>query len=198
MKSDYKGWDEIYRSYPLEELGWELGKPRPILVEFLEKGRIKNGRALDVCCGLGTNTIYLASNGFEVTGIDISSKAIEYVKHKAEQSNVKIDLITQSFTDISFQNETFDFIFDMGCFHHVYIEDRQPFIRGIHRVLKKEGKYLLTCFSYKNGPGWNHFTKDQLINLFSDYFALEELRHYGSIEGDGVKRFFYSILMKKD
>jgi hypothetical protein len=38
MCSNYAEWDEYYRKYHLEELGWELGKPRPILVEFLEKG----------------------------------------------------------------------------------------------------------------------------------------------------------------
>lgn len=40
----YSEWDEYYKEYPLNELGWELGKPRPLLVEFVEKGLIKNAR----------------------------------------------------------------------------------------------------------------------------------------------------------
>ena len=196
MSSISDEWDQIYRKYPLEELGWELGKPRQILVEFVEKGLIKKGKALDICCGAGTNTVYIAKQGFEVTGIDISPTAIKYAKKKAAQARVKIDLRVQNFLDLVFGDEEFDFVFDMGCFHHVKVEDRHTFIGGVHRVLKKGGDYMLTCFSYRNGKAWNHFTKKQLIDLFSDSFEMGEFRHYPSVEGDGVIRYFYTVLMK--
>lgn len=72
---------------------------------------------------------------------------------------------------LPFDDERFDFVFDMGCFHHVMIEDRERFIRGLCRVLKAaKGQYLLICFSDKNGPAWNHFTKQQLTQYFSERF----------------------------
>ena len=125
MMADYSDWDKVYRKYPLEELGWELGKPRPLLVEYMQKGLIPKGKALDICCGAGTNTVYLAQNGFEVTGIDISKTALEMAKKKAHQAKVNINFLTESFIDLSFSDEEFDFVFDMGCFHHVEVEDRQ-------------------------------------------------------------------------
>ena len=73
----YRDWDQFYRDYPLEELGWELGKPRPILVEYMQAGLLPKGSALDICCGAGTNTVYLAQNGIQVTGIDISRTAMK-------------------------------------------------------------------------------------------------------------------------
>ena len=197
MDSNYDEWDKIYRENPLKSLPWELGRPRPILVELVEKKRIQKGKALDICCGAGTNTVYLAEKGFEVTGIDISSKAIEYAKRKAKQANVKIDFKVQNFLDLPFGDEKFDFVFDMGCFHHVEIEDRPKFIKGVHRVLKNGGNYLLTCFSYKNGPAWNHFTRKQIKDLFSSLFEIKEIRHTSSIEGDGYKRYFYAVFMEK-
>lgn len=197
MSSNYEEWDKIYRNYALESLGWELGKPRPILVEFVENGLIKKGKALDICCGAGTNTLYLAKKGFEVTGIDISPKAIEYAKRKAQQANAKINLMVQSFVNLPFGNEEFDFVFDMGCFHHVEIEDRTKFVMGVHRVLKRGGSYMLTCFSYKNGPAWNHFTRKQILDFFSQFFEIAEIRHISSMEGDGVRRYFYVVLMEK-
>ena len=186
----------IYRKYPLEELGWELGKPRQILVEFVEKGLIKKGKALDICCGAGTNTVYLAKQGFEVTGIDISPTAIEYAKAKAAQAKVKIFFRVQDFLQLPFGDEEFNFVFDMGCFHHVKVQDRRTFIAGVHRVLKNGGDYMLTCFSYRNGQAWNHFTKKQLVDLFSSLFDMGEFRHYPSVEGEGVIRYFYTVLMK--
>ena len=195
--SDYTEWDEYYREYPLEELGWELGKPRPILVEYMEKGLIPKGRALDICCGAGTNTVYLAQNSFYVIGIDISRTAIEIAKKKAHQAKVDISFLEESFIDLPFIDAAFGFVFDMGCFHHVGIEERPKFIAGVHRVLKEGGVYMLTCFSYKNGRGWNHFTRQQIVDLFSGHFELGAIRHYPSLEGDGVIRFFYTVLMKK-
>ena len=197
MDSDYEEWNEIYRGYPLEALPWELSRPRKVLVDLVEKGITKKGKALDICCGAGTNTVYLAQKGFLVTGIDISSKAIEYAKKKAEQANVKIRFIEQNFLELPFEDEEFIFVFDMGCFHHVKIEDRSTFIRGVHRVLKKGGYYLMVCFSCKNGPAWNHFTKKQILQLFSDYFGVKEIKHISSVEGNGYRRYFYSVLMKK-
>ncbi|MCW3995547.1 MAG: class I SAM-dependent methyltransferase [Candidatus Bathyarchaeota archaeon] len=109
--SNYRQWDEYYREYPLEDLGWELGKPRPILVEYVEKGLIPKGKALDICCGAGTNTVYLAKNGFEVTGIDISRTAVEIAKQKARQANVSVNFLVESFINLSFSSEQFVFIF---------------------------------------------------------------------------------------
>jgi hypothetical protein len=37
MVSGYGECDEVYRNYPLDKLGWELGKPSPLLVEYVEK-----------------------------------------------------------------------------------------------------------------------------------------------------------------
>jgi SAM-dependent methyltransferase len=197
VSSSYDEWDEIYRRYPLNQLGWELGKPRPILVEFVEKGLIPMGKALDLCCGAGTNTVYLAEKGFEVTGIDISPTALEFAKAKAAQAEVKIDFSVQNFVELPFRDGIFNFVFDMGCFHHVEPSDRHKFILGVHRVLKTGGVYMLTCFSHRNGLGWNHFTRQQLVDLFSGHFMFEEVRHISSVEGDGVTRYFYTVLMKK-
>jgi ubiquinone/menaquinone biosynthesis C-methylase UbiE len=194
--SDYREWDQFYRDYPLEELGWELGKPRPILVEYMKKGLLPGGKALDLCCGAGTNTIYLAQNGYDVAGIDISTTALRIVLAKAETAKVNISFLNGSFVDLPFDERRFDFVWDMGCFHHVTVQDREKFIAGVYRVMKPSGAYMLTCFSYRNGPGWNHFTKHQLINHFGDSFLLDEFRHYPSLEGDGAIRFFYTVLMK--
>ncbi|MEW6222027.1 MAG: hypothetical protein AB1476_01710 [Candidatus Hadarchaeota archaeon] len=65
-------WDFIYRTLPPEEIPWEAGRPDPDLVTLVRKKKIKKGRVLDTCAGLGTHSIYLAKRGFEVSGIDIS------------------------------------------------------------------------------------------------------------------------------
>lgn len=197
MSNSYNKWDLIYQKNPLNTLGWELGRPRPILVKIIEKGLINKGKALDLCCGAGTNCIYLAKKGFKVTATDISSIALQYAYERIKKENLIINLIRSSFVNLSFCSEIFDLIFDMGCFHHVAIEDRISFIEGVSQVTKRNGYYLLTCFSEKNGPSWNHFTENQLIEIFSPFFKIVKIMHYSSLEGDNVIRYFYTILMKK-
>lgn len=192
----YSDWDEIYRDLPVNQWGWELGKPRPLLVELVENGEIPTGCALDLCCGAGTNTVYLVTKGFAVTGIDISPTALRLAKEQAAQANVQINFLNGSFVDLAFADGVFDFVFDMGCFHHVEVEDRSPFIAGLCRVLKPGGLYMFTGFSDKNGPGWNHFTEPQIRRLFS-ILDIKWVRQVPSLEGDGVIRHFYTALMRK-
>jgi ubiquinone/menaquinone biosynthesis C-methylase UbiE len=194
--SKYKDWDDVYRNYPAEALPWELGKPRKTLIDLIENGRIQPGSALDACCGLGTNTVYMAQKGFNVTAIDISKHALKRAQQKARRAKAEIEFVLASFVMLPFKDAAFNFVFDMGCFHHVEVEDRPEFIKGVRRALRPDSKYLLVCFSDKNGRAWNHFTKEQIAQYFSREFKLASLDHFGSVEGDGYTRFFYSVLMQ--
>jgi ubiquinone/menaquinone biosynthesis C-methylase UbiE len=138
----------------------------------------------------------MAQNGFDVTAIDISKHALKQAMQKTRKAKVEIKFVLASFVTLPFKDDAFDFIFDLGCFHHVEVEDRPEFIHGIRRVLKPESKYMLICFSDRNGPAWNHFTKEQIVRHFSGKFKLIDLDHFGSVEGDGYTRFFYSVLMQ--
>jgi len=196
--SSYKDWDRVYREYSLEELPWELGKPRETLVNLVESGRIKPCKALDICCGAGTNTVYLAQRGFDVTAMDISRQAIKYAEQKVGRAKVEMQSVLGNFITLPFKSEEFYFVFDMGCFHHVMVEDRERFIQGLCRVLKPEkGQYLLICFSDRNGPAWNHFSKEQIRKYFSSCFKIQSIEHFGSVESDGFIRFFYAVLMQR-
>lgn len=189
-----KGWDRIYHRYSPESLPWELGRPRSILVEMVESGQVTPSRALDLCCGAGTNLIYLAKKGFDVTALDVSDKAVEYSRKNAHEAKVEMNLVVGDFLYLPFRSKEFGFIFDFGCFHHVEVENRIDFINGVFRVLKSSGRYCLVCFSYRNGSAWNHFRKEQIVDLFGDYF--EWTRHVSSVESDGVTRYFYEFLMR--
>jgi ubiquinone/menaquinone biosynthesis C-methylase UbiE len=154
-------------------------------------------KVLDLCCGAGTNPVYLAKRGFDIIALDISDKAVSYAKEKAVKEKVNINFLVGDNLKLPFRSEEFDFAFDFGCFHHVEPNDRTTFIAGVQRVLKAKSTYFMVCFSYKNGPAWNHFRKEQIFELFTDYFDIEWINHVSSIEGDNVKRYFYEVLMER-
>ncbi len=192
-----KGWDRIYHHYRPNSLPWELGTPRKVLVELVESGRIKPCKVLDLCCGAGTNPIFLAKTGFNVTALDVSDRAVEYARKKAGEAKAGVNFVVADFLNLPFKGTGFKFAFDFGCFHHVESDDRTTFIEEVNRVLKPEATYFMVCFSHKNGPAWNHFTKEQIVELFKDYFNIEWTRHVSSVEGDNVRRYFYEVLMEK-
>ena len=195
--SHNRGWDGAYHRYPLRRLPWELGRPREILVDLVKSGRVGPSETLDLFCGAGTNPVYLAERGFQVTALDISDRAVELTIEKADQAEVNIYTLIGDFVSLPFTDEKFDFVFDFGCFHHVEIRNRAAFIDGVHRVAKTGGTYLMVCFSDKNGRAWNHFSREQIVELFGDHFEFESIDHVSSLEGDGITRYFYEVLMSK-
>lgn len=68
MNDKMDHWDAMYRK-PVEDIPWEIAEPPQELVELIESGSIKPGRVLDVACGTGNYSLYLAQHGFTVTGM---------------------------------------------------------------------------------------------------------------------------------
>ena len=79
---DLTGWDERYAT---QELRWT---PTPLLVETAKS--LKPGRALDLACGTGRNAVWLAAQGWAVTGVDGSPAAIKAVRARDRRVNAQV------------------------------------------------------------------------------------------------------------
>ena len=75
----YGIWEKYYRETPLEKIPWQKTQA-DYFTKLIDSNRIKPGAALDLGCGTGMKSIYLAQKGFKVTGIDISETAIKIAK----------------------------------------------------------------------------------------------------------------------
>ena len=86
-QADREKWDTRYRegSYGTRTY------PSEFLVEWLP--RLPRGRALDVACGAGRNTLYLAEAGYEVDAVDISNVALERLQETARTRGLKVTCI---------------------------------------------------------------------------------------------------------
>lgn len=178
--ADKDWWNEVYRKP--EEIPWDIGVPSEQLVEVVEKGEIKPCPALDVCCGTGTEAIYLAKNGFEVSAIDISKEAIKIAEKKAREASVKIDFRIGSVLEIPFPDNSFGFVNDRGCFHVFAPEYRKWFADEIRRVMRQGGIYLLRCFSDKEPGSWGPYriSKQEIVNTFSNFeINIEDITLHG-------------------
>jgi len=75
-------WEKIYqgRTRP------PTGRPNPILARVAEP--LPGGRALDLGCGLGDDTLWLARQGWQVTAVDVSTTAVAQVAQRAAEAGV--------------------------------------------------------------------------------------------------------------
>jgi ubiquinone/menaquinone biosynthesis C-methylase UbiE len=194
-----RSWESVYKKGPLEQLPWEEGRPSAELVGLIQSGIIERGAVLEVCCGSGTNAIYLAKHGFTSYGIDISPTAIAYAQDKAAQEAVNCNLIQGDATRLPYPDNAFTLVFDRGCFHSIQTRKRKSFIGGIHRVLIPGGKYQLLCFSSKDhlslGAPYSFSPKD-IRRYFSPKFKIHHIKELATGR-NGVKHYFLSVLMEK-
>ena len=183
--------DEIYRNMPLEEIPWNIETPPDALVELVESGKVKPCKTIDLGCGAGNYAIYLASIGFDVTGIDISPSAIKIAKENAKKKGVKCNfLVADVIGDLDEVKQAFDFAYDWELLHHIYPEKRKKYVENVYRILNPRGEYLSVCFSEKDpqfgGSGKYRETplgtilyfssEDELRDLFEPYFNIKELK----------------------
>ena len=158
---------------------WTRTEPPPELVQLIENGKIKPCKAIDIACGEGFYSIYLASRGFNVTGIDLSKKAIQYAKENAVSRRINARFVELDIDDLDQLNETFDFVLEWGLLHHrMPIEKVKQYIKRVAQVLNKNGKYLSMCFNEQSpefeGVGVKCRTGIRGLKLY--YFSQEELR----------------------
>ena len=199
MKKEKNDWERIYKEQSLEEIPWHSEEPAEYLVDLVNHKKVKIGLALDVCSGAGTNAVYLAKRGFEVTGIDISQMATKHAERRAKEAGVsrRCTFFSGDVLRTKLPKNRFDFIFDRGCYHHISKEDKPKFVKIVSDSLKQGGKYFLACFSDKN-PAWEkNVSQREIRDHFSNYFDIGNIRDFPATEKTGRKLHFYLVLMTK-
>lgn len=177
-------WERYYQETPLEKIPWQKTQA-DYFTQVIEAGKIKPGSTLDLGCGTGAKSIYLAKRGFGVTGVDISETAIKYAKENARRAKVKVKFIVADATDLSFlKDKKFDFVLDWANLHGIPKSKRKKYVSEIVKHTKKGGKLLLRCFS-KSGVKKEFasrrmgtiylFSIKDIESLFSKHFKVLEI-----------------------
>jgi len=190
-------WDDLYKFRRLDEIPWHSGQPDKYLVRLVKEKNIEKGWVLDMCSGDGTNSIYLASRGFKVIGIDISPTAVEIARARCLKRKLSCDYVVGNVLDLKL-GKKFSFVLDRGCFHHISTKKKPNYARLVNGLLKKKGKFFLLCFSEKNPPYKKNLSREDIRDYFSDYFHIHFIKDSIHKEpSSGRKRYLYASFMEK-
>jgi len=159
-------WDLDYASGNFRH--WEPNPTSPELAALMTAGLIaKNSKILDVGCGGGLDTIFMAEQGFSVVGIDLSRKALQIAKKRGDKVHVKIDWLLGSVFDMPIESQTITFITDRGLFHLIEDADRAKYSSEMFRVLRPQGFFLIRGASRDAGQErFNPVTEEAIDRFF--------------------------------
>jgi len=97
-------WDERYAA---EE---QLFSGRPNTVLVAEASDLQPGRALDIGCGEGADAVWLATQGWTVTGLDVSRVALDRAASNAKNAGVEVDWLHSGLVEASLPAGGFDLV----------------------------------------------------------------------------------------
>lgn len=103
------------------------------LLQF--EGYLEGKKVIDAGCGSGKDCLYLADQGYQVTGIDASEKMIDQASKRVKGCTFK----KMALEELSFKDSTFDGIWCSASLIHLPKKDAEKAISQFHRVLKKGG-----------------------------------------------------------
>jgi cyclopropane fatty-acyl-phospholipid synthase-like methyltransferase len=150
---------------------WDTGISPPELLAFL--GSNPAGRALDLGCGTGTNVVTLARRGWDVTGIDFSTRAISAARARARASSVSADLRCGDVSDLAMIEGPFDLILDIGCFHRLGSAAQARYAGNMDRLLGRRGVFLLYAFVADPTAPSGFLSVDQTAARFAPQLAVQ-------------------------
>ncbi len=168
-------WDWLYL---FKKTPWDTGITPPEITSVVASGAVPIGRALDLGCGTGTNAIYLAQQGFIVTAIDVSHRAISLAKRKVQSARLS-DRVRLERGDVTLLRrwvlgQSIDFAYDIGCFHNLKPEARRRYVTALAGVLKPGGMYRL--YAFEPQADRRGVALDEIAALFDPGFRLDGLR----------------------
>lgn len=186
MKTNNLIWNKIYKdrglSYVSGSTGWGD------VVKLLKKKQMRN--ILDVGCGTGAHLLELAKDGFQVTGIDVSTTAINLARSTfKKQHEVGKFYIGNIHKKLPFKTGSFDAVICLRTLNHGNFKEIKATAGEMQRVLKKDG---IAYISVQKFLGFRGRKGEQVLNNLNVIFV--EDRTYIKQQGEekGIKHFLMS------
>lgn len=191
-------WDSFYRSGVAP---WETKHPSTELQRVIAEEKLQPCRTIELGCGTGINAVWLAQQGFDVTAVDISPRAIKKARGRAAEAGVKIHFEVADVLDLKEVSDTYAFFFDRGCYHVVREFNVQAYLRTVCQLTVPGSVGLVITGNaretYEDGPPV--VTEEELRAELPSVFEILQLRefYFDRLEERGIRYPAWSCLVRR-
>jgi SAM-dependent methyltransferase len=176
-------WDERYGT---EDLIWKA-EPNRLLVE--EVDGLEPGRALDIACGEGRNAIWLAAQGWAVTGVDFSRVGLAKAERLATDRGLEVSWIEADAVDWQPPAASFDLVVVM--YLHLPSDRRRRVLAHAAAALAPGGTVLVVGHDLSNLAGGTGGPQDPAV-LYGPEDIVEDLPALRVVRAERVERLVAS------
>jgi SAM-dependent methyltransferase len=190
-----------------------------------EKFILEDKTILDLGCGTGRNSNYLAEKGNSVIGIEIAKTALDLAKKRALALGVTVDYrLGDIGEEYKIQDSTCDLVLDVTSSNSLDEKGRDIYLKEVYRVLKDGGYFFVRALAkdgnqnvknlLKQSPGKEYdtyvikeigltervFSRDDFVKLYGSLFTilhLEKKTSYTTFNNRIYKRDYFLAYMKK-
>lgn len=165
--NDFEYWENIYLN---NDTGWDLGAATPYIEKISDK--IKKGKVIILGCGRGYDAVMLAKKGFEVTAVDFSPSAINFLNNLADKQGALVNIIQKDiFSLIDNYERHFDYVIEQTCFCAINPLRRLDYEKLVSSILCKNGNLIGLWFPLdkklsEGGPPYGT-TVDEVKSIFN-------------------------------
>ena len=160
--------------YLRQRTPWDTGIAPPEIVALAE--RLPPGRALDLGCGTGTSTLFLAARGWDAVGIDFAPTAIRHARRRARATPLASGRATFHVADVTrldFLEGPFDLLVDVGCLHALPETGQRAYATHLARLARPGATLAMYVFlPRETGRGRFGLTPEEVTERFSPAFNL--------------------------
>jgi SAM-dependent methyltransferase len=192
-------WDEHYKN---GHTPWDSGRPSEELRRVLAEANIAPCRAIEFGCGTGTNAVWLAQQGFDMTAVDISSLAVAQAQRRAADAGVAVHFLQADVLQPPAElTGPFDFFFDRGCYHVVRRDNVNAYLATLRRLLQPGSRGLVLAGNARepHNPGPPVVSEADLRAELGSAFEIAQLREFrfDTDEHGGVRFLGWSALLRR-
>lgn len=197
MAEDFARWEKRYRT---QDTPWDTGRSSTELRRVVAEDNVAPCATLEVGCGTGTNAVWLAGQGFAVTGVDVSPLAIERARHQAAAANVAGRFIVGDLLRTPELVGPFGFFFDRGVYHYLRTVDLPGYLRVLGQTLQPGATGLVLAGNARRGrTGPPVVTEEEIRVELGTLFEIVRLRefHLDAVGDEGDTPLAWSCLLRR-
>lgn len=177
MDEPQTSYERFRQRYLEGQVPWADHEPPPEIIDLVAV--LPPGRALDLGCGFGRTSIYLAQHGWSADGVDFVPEAIAVATERAAVAGVadRTTFHTASAADMAFLKPGYDLAVDIGCMHSFEPDDQRGYRDELLRLLSPGAWYVLFAHlrgeSDESEDGPRGIPEEAVRMLFGGGFVLE-------------------------